>query len=141
MRWVHDLVAFGALPVAEQEAIVGRRKPDSIELSDEAKPATAHIARVEIMDEDDVERPIYRRSVPYGTVIEHGLYFVGFSADRTRFDTMLSRMFGTSDDGLRDRLTDFSRPVSGAYYFAPPLNLLADLPRSAGLDEASTADR
>jgi putative iron-dependent peroxidase len=54
---------------------------------------------------------------------------------------MLSRMFGTSDDGLRDRLTDFSRPVSGAYYFAPPLNLLADLPRSAGLDEASTADR
>jgi putative iron-dependent peroxidase len=141
MRWVHDLVAFGALPVEEQEGIVGRRKPDSVELDEESKPATAHIARVEIEDEAEVERPIYRRSVPYGNVAEHGLYFVGFSADRTRFDVMLSRMFGTSDDGLRDRLTDFSRPVSGAYYFAPPLNLLADLPRSAGLDEASTADR
>jgi putative iron-dependent peroxidase len=33
-------------------------------------------------------------------------------------------MFGTSEDGVRDRLTDFSRPVSGAYYFAPSINLL-----------------
>ena len=38
--------------------------------------------------------------------------------------------------GLRDRLMDFSRPVGGAYYYAPPLNLLADLPTSAGLDGA-----
>jgi hypothetical protein len=26
---------------------------------------------------------------------------------------------------------DFSRPVSGAFYYAPPLNLIADLPESA----------
>jgi porphyrinogen peroxidase len=48
---------------------------------------------------------------------------------------MLGRMFGTGDDGLRDRLTDFSRPVSGAYYYAPPLNVLADLPISAADDQ------
>jgi deferrochelatase/peroxidase EfeB len=30
-------------------------------------------------------------------------------------------MFGTAEDGLHDRLTDFSRPVGGAYYFAPSL--------------------
>jgi deferrochelatase/peroxidase EfeB len=30
-------------------------------------------------------------------------------------------------DGVRDRLTDFSRPVSGAYYFAPSLNALNEL--------------
>lgn len=40
---------------------------------------------------------------------------------------MLARMFGTDADGRHDRLTDFSRPVSGAYYFAPPLTLLVDL--------------
>ena len=37
---------------------------------------------------------------------------------------MLARMFGTAADGVHDRLTDFSRPVSGAYYFAPSLNAL-----------------
>ena len=67
---------------------------------------------------------IFRRSVPYGTVEEHGLNFVAFSADPTRFDVMLARMYGTTEDGVRDRLLDFSRPVSGAYYFAPSLNAL-----------------
>ncbi|MEA2245716.1 MAG: porphyrinogen peroxidase [Solirubrobacteraceae bacterium] len=63
------------------------------------------------------ELEIFRRSVPYGTAVEHGLYFVAFSAERARYDRMLARMFGVSGDGVRDRLTDFSRPVSGAYYF------------------------
>jgi porphyrinogen peroxidase len=134
MRWVHDLGAFHALAVADQEHVIGRTKAESIELDDESKPATAHIARVEIEDETGVELPIYRRSVPYGTVAEHGLYFVAFAADRARFETMLGRMFGTAGDRQRDRLTDFSRPVTGAYYYAPPLNLLADLPASATIE-------
>jgi putative iron-dependent peroxidase len=131
MRWVHKLDAFEALPVGEQERVFGRTKAESIELADDVKPTTAHIARVEIEDEAGVELPIYRRSVPYGTVAEHGLYFVAFSADRSRFDTMLGRMFGTAGDGQHDRLTDFSRPVSGAFYYAPPLNLLAELASAA----------
>jgi putative iron-dependent peroxidase len=131
MRWVHDLDAFGRLSIPEQEQVIGRTKGESIELEGDDKPPTAHIARVEIEDESGVELPIYRRSVPYGTVAEHGLYFVAFSADRSRFDTILGRMFGIDGDGRHDRLTDFSRPVSGAYYYAPPMNLLADLPSSA----------
>jgi porphyrinogen peroxidase len=126
MRWVHDLGAFHALSIEEQERVIGRTKVDSIELSDADKPQDAHIARVEI-EEDDDELEIFRRSVPYGTVDEHGLYFVGFSADPARFDRMLARMFGLSDDGLHDRLTEFSRPASGAYYFAPSLNALNEL--------------
>ena len=131
MRWVHNLTAFHALPVSEQEQVIGRTKADSIELGDDAKPPTAHIARVEIEDANGVELPIYRRSVPYGTVFEHGLYFVAFAADRSRFETMLARMFDTAGDGFHDHLTNFSRPVSGAYYYAPPLNLLTELPVSA----------
>ena len=107
--------------VAEQEGTIGRTKPDSIELDD--KPPTAHIARV-VIEEDGEELEIYRRSTPYGTVGEHGLYFLAFSADPSRFDKMLARMFGTSGDGVHDHLTDFTRPVSGAYYFAPSLDAL-----------------
>jgi deferrochelatase/peroxidase EfeB len=40
---------------------------------------------------------------------------------------MLARMFGNDPDGVRDRLTDFTRPVSGGYYFAPSLNELNEL--------------
>jgi putative iron-dependent peroxidase len=59
---------------------------------------------------------------------EHGLNFLAFSADPTRYERMLARMFGTSGDGVHDRLTDFSHAVSGAYYFAPSLNDLEDAP-------------
>ncbi len=127
MRWVHDLVAFEALTIEEQENVFGRTKLDSIEFVGSRLPPTAHIARVQIDDPSGEEVQIYRRSVPYGTTREHGLLFVAFGADRDRFDRMLARMFGPNDDGLHDRLTDFSRPVSGAYYFAPSLTLLASL--------------
>ena len=127
IRWVHDLVAFDALPVADQERVFGRTKPDSVEFTGDALPPRAHIARVQIEDEAGDEVPIYRRSVPYGTVAEHGLQFIAFSADRAQFDRMLARMFGTTGDGLHDRLLDFSRPISGAYYFAPSLSTLTRL--------------
>jgi porphyrinogen peroxidase len=126
MRWVHDLVGFNRLPVEEQQRVIGRTKDDSVELPAAQKPPTAHIARVET-SVDGEELEIFRRSVPYGTAKEHGLYFVAFSAERSRYDRMLARMFGTAPDGLHDRLTDFSRPVSGACYFAPSLNALNEL--------------
>jgi putative iron-dependent peroxidase len=125
-RWVHDLAAFRALPDRDQELVIGRTKADSIELDDEVKPPTAHIARVVIADPAGEEIEIYRRSVPYGTVTEHGLHFVAFSADPDRFTAMLTRMFGAAGDGLHDRLTEFTRPVSGAYYFVPSVGQLGE---------------
>jgi len=119
MRWVHDLGAFHALSLEDQQDTFGRTKADSVELDD--KPPTAHLSRV-VVEEDGEELELYRRSVPYGTVGEHGLYFVAFSADPSRFTTMLRRMFGVSGDGVHDRLTDFTRPVSGAHYFVPSLD-------------------
>lgn len=139
MRWIHDLDAFEKLEVQEQQRVVGRTKPLSVELTGDALPPDAHIARVQITDQAGDEIPIYRRSVPYGTVAEHGLYFVAFSADRSRFDRMLSRMFGTDADRVHDRLTDFSRPVSGSFYFAPSLSVLAELAERWGAPTESPA--
>ncbi len=127
MRWIHDLDAFGRLPVADQENVFGRTKLDSVEFVGSRLPPNAHIARVQIDDEAGEEVPIYRRSVPFGTTTEQGLNFLAFAADRDRFDRMLARMFGPNDDGRHDRLADFSRPVTGAYYFAPSLSTLASL--------------
>ena len=121
-RYIHDLDAFDALDTEAQEAVIGRSRADSVELED--KPADAHISRVEIEDDDGEEIEIYRRSVPYGTSEEHGLYFLAFSDGLGAFDAMLARMYGASGDGLHDRLMDFTHPVSGAYYFAPGVEVL-----------------
>jgi putative iron-dependent peroxidase len=126
-RWRHDLAAFHALSQEEQEGVIGRTKGSSVELDDDVKPATAHISRV-VIEEDGEELEIYRRSVPYGTVTEHGLFFLAFSADPSRFEKMLSAMFGVTD-GVRDRLTEFSTPLSGSFYFAPSL---ADIDKALG---------
>jgi putative iron-dependent peroxidase len=120
MRWVHDLESFHALPVVDQEHVIGRSKTDSTVLPKEDKHAPGHAAHVSggVFDE---EMQIYRRSVPYGTIAEHGLYFLAFSSKRSRFDHMLAKMFGTDAAGKPDPLMDFSKPVGGAYYFAPSL--------------------
>jgi len=124
MKWIHNVEAFHTLQIHDQEQVIGRTKPDSVELDD--KPPTAHISRVVMEDDRGEEIEIYRRSVPYGTVTEHGLYFVAFSADPTRYDRILARMFGNADD-QHDHLTDFTNPVSCAYYFAPSLDAIAAL--------------
>lgn len=126
-RWVHDLDAFDELEVADQERVIGRTKLDSVAIPRPDRPRNAHIMRAELLDDDGEERPIYRRSVPFGDVGERGLYFLGFSSEREIFDGMLSRMFGTADDGVRDHLLDFSRTVAGAYYFAPSVEALGAL--------------
>jgi putative iron-dependent peroxidase len=121
-RWVHDLRAFERLQVDEQELVFGRTKDGSREL--EPMPERAHVERVVMTDDDGQEREIYRRSFPYGTTDELGLQFLAFNRDLATFQDMLERMFGTAD-GRRDRLTDVSRPVSGAYYLAPTVEALA----------------
>jgi putative iron-dependent peroxidase len=124
MSYEHDLAAFRALPIAQQEAVIGRTKRDSVELDDATKPPSAHIARV-VLEDEGAELEIYRRSVPFGGVGRHGLRFVAFSADPTRVTRMLDRMYGTSGDGQHDRLMEFSRAAGGANYFAPAEETLA----------------
>lgn len=118
MRWVHDLAAFERLAVEDQERVFGRTKGDSVELPPGRKPPNAHIARVET-SVDGAEVEIFRRGVPFGTAEDHGLCFVAFSAERARYDLLLARMFGNAGGGVRDRLTDFSRPTAAAYLLRP----------------------
>jgi putative iron-dependent peroxidase len=122
-RWVHDLASFDALSGDEKEQVFGRTLLTSEELPDDVRSPRAHISRVVIEDENGEELEVFRRSAAYGGVLEHGLVFLAFSADQQRLSRMLDNMLGIGD-GVRDRLTDFSRCVSSAWYFAPPLEAL-----------------
>jgi len=132
-QWVHDLAKFNRLGVAEQEAVVGRTKVEDVELEGEAMPPDSHVSRTDVT-EDGVAMKVYRRSAPYGTVGQHGLYYVAFACDPYRFDIQLRRMYGLTGDGLSDRLIGFSRAVTGAYWYAPGTGDLAAVFDAAALN-------
>lgn len=119
-RWPHDTAAWTALPVTEQERVMGRTKADSVELTD--KSPTSHVART---DQDDVGH-IFRRNMPYGTTTDHGTMFVGLCHEQGPLHLMLLRMAGVGDEP-RDDLTRYSSAETGAYYFLPAQE---DLPLS-----------
>lgn len=121
-KWLHDSAAFEALPIAEQEKVIGRTKEKSIELPEKVSGPQAHIVRTTI-EEHGVEQHIFRRNAPFGTVTEHGTMFIGFSSDQRRLARMLARMAG-AEDGIRDALTRYTTAVSGAYYFVPSVEAL-----------------
>jgi putative iron-dependent peroxidase len=117
-KWIHKLVEFKKLNVIAQEKVIGRTKTDSIELEGDDMPPDSHVSRTDLkVDGEGVK--MYRRSVPFANAQEQGLYFLAFAAEIKRFDLLLSRMYGNYGDGLRDRLLDFSTPVTGGYWFAP----------------------
>ena len=116
------------LKVDAQEQVMGRTKLESIELEDKVKPANAHIARTVVEDEEGEEMEILRHSLPYGDGRgDQGLFFIAYTKDLKIIDAMLVRMFGTSGDGIHDRLLHFVTPMDGAYYFAPSEELLEDV--------------
>jgi putative iron-dependent peroxidase len=119
--WRHDGNTFADLPEGEQEKVIGRTKPDSVEFDEAKMPPNSHVARTKV-NVDGKELKIFRRNVPYGTVTEHGTLFIGFTADQQRMHRMIEQMAGV--DGPRDALTRFTTPLTGAYYFIPSIQSL-----------------
>jgi len=125
-RWVHDLSGLDALDEAGQEAVFGRTKRDSIAIDRAERGVDSHIVRVEIHDAEGEEEELWRRSTPWGAVGHHGLTFLAFSADPMRYRRMFERIFGI-EDGIRDRLTDYSTATNSAECFCPSLDALDGL--------------
>jgi len=116
-RYVHDLARFEELAPAARDAIIGRRAADNTEITDAV--ATAHVKRA-AQESFDPPAFMLRRSMPFGGVREHGLYFVAYVEALDRFERVLRRMAGL-DDGQVDGLLGVTRATSGGYYFCPPM--------------------
>jgi len=129
-KYLHDLDTWNALPVEEQERVIGRHKLSDIELPDEVKPANSHVALTTIVEPDGTERQIVRDNLPFGTVgsKEFGTYFIGYAATPDVIEQMLTNMFVGSPPGNHDRVLDFSTAVTGALFFVPTIDFLADPP-------------
>jgi putative iron-dependent peroxidase len=128
-QYVHDVAAWNALPVEEQEKIIGRTKLADIELAEDVKPTSAHNALTTITGADGEEIQILRDNMPFGSVGDgrYGTYFIGYARSPATIEQMLTNMFVGSPEGNYDRLLDFSTAITGNLFFVPAVPLLESL--------------
>ena len=133
-KYVHDLTAWDALPVEQQERAIGRTKLSDIEMPDDVKPPNSHVALNTIVDDDGNERQIMRYNMPFGAVgtREFGTYFIGYAASPDVIEQMLTNMFIGNPPGTYDRILDFSTALTGNLFFVPTLAFLDDPPAPTG---------
>ncbi|MFJ9896546.1 Dyp-type peroxidase [Streptomyces sp. NPDC091280] len=129
-KYVHDMAAWNALTVEQQERVVGRTKSTNMEMADEVKPADSHIALNVITGPDGTERKILRDNMPFGSAGqgEFGTYFIGYARTPSVTEEMLRNMFLGTDSASHDRILDFSTAVTGSLFFVPSADFLDDLP-------------
>jgi porphyrinogen peroxidase len=141
-KYVHDLDDWNALPVEEQERVIGRTKLDDIELPDETKPDNSHVALNTITDENGDQRQIVRFNMPFGEVGagEFGTYFIGYASSPELIEQMLQNMFIGSPGGNYDRILDFSTAVTGNLFFVPTVQFLDDPPAPGATSETGAED-
>jgi putative iron-dependent peroxidase len=141
-KYLHDLQAWNALPVEEQERIVGRTKLTDIELADDVKPTNSHVALNTLTDADGHELKIVRDNMPFGShsASEFGTYYIAYASTPRIIETMLGHMFVGDPPGNYDRILDFSTPVTGSLFFTPTQDFLDALPDppAAGRPPAAT---
>jgi putative iron-dependent peroxidase len=127
-KYLHDLKSWNALPVEQQELVIGRRMLSDIELEDSVKPPSAHNALTSISDESGRELKIVRDNMPFGEIGKgaFGTYFVGYARSPARIERMLENMFVGDPPGNYDRLLDFSSATTGSLFFVPPETFLGD---------------
>jgi len=116
-RWTHDLAAFRRFSAERRDLTIGRRFDSNEEIED--APPSAHVKRT-AQESYDPETFMVRRSMPWASAREQGLEFVSFVESLDRFERQLVRMMGL-EDGVVDGLFTFSRPVTGGYYWCPPI--------------------
>jgi putative iron-dependent peroxidase len=141
-KYVHDLRAWDALSIEEQELIVGRTKLSDIELPDDVKPPNSHLALNVITGPDGEERQIMRFNMPFGRVgaEEFGTYYIAYARTSELIEQMLTNMFIGDPPGNTDRILDFSTAITGSLFFVPPADLLEDLASSPARDAEPAGD-
>ena len=117
-QWLHDMPRYDAMPAKEQDHCIGRRRSDNKELDD--APEYAHVKRA-AQESFDPEAFVVRRSMPWVEGKDCGLLFTAFGATFDAFEAQFRRMLGV-EDGIADALFKFTRPLTGAYFWCPPVN-------------------
>ena len=127
-RYVHNMPAWEAVAVPEQERVIGRSKADDVEIAADVMPANSHVALNSLEDEGGASLEILRANMPYGRLGgELGTFFIGYCATPRITERMLANMFLGDPAGNHDRLLDFSAAVTGCAFFTPSADFFETL--------------
>ena len=126
MQFVHDLDRVRGTAGDDQERVFGRTKPTG--------RAGRQAGRLPHRPGRGGRRrrrrarglPAQRARGPLAAT--QGLHFVSFGADLDRFDLQLRHQYGLVDDGIIDRLLEFTTPMTGSFWLCPSVD---DLDRIA----------
>lgn len=116
-QWLHDFNMLDSMTVEEKDNSIGRHISDNEEF--DTAPEFAHVKRA-AQESYQPEAFILRRSMPWAEGMEAGLMFVAFGKSFAAYEAILNRMMG-KEDGIHDALFNFTRPVTGAYFWCPPM--------------------
>ena len=127
-KYLHDLAGWNALPVEEQEKIIGRTKLSDIELDDAVKPTSAHNALTTITRTARSWRSCATtcRSAMSARASSAPISSA-MPAPRGGSSRCSTNMFVGRPPGNYDRLLDFSRAVTGTLFFVPSATFLEDV--------------
>lgn len=117
-NWLHDFDVLETMSQGVKDDIIGRHQIDNEEF-DEA-PQSAHVKRT-AQESFTPEAFVVRRSMPWNDGLEGGFMFVAFGCTLDAFEVQLRRMAGL-EDGIVDGLFSFTTPVSGSYFWCPPVS-------------------
>jgi len=117
MQWLHDFERFEKMTADDQDVSIGRHMANDAEIAD--APPSAHVKRT-AQESFEPEAFVLRRSVPWSEGTEAGLVFVAFGKSFDAFDAQLARMAGVGD-GVTDALFRFTKPLSHAWFWCPPV--------------------
>ena len=94
-KYLHDMAAWDAQSVEEQERVIGRAKLSNVEMDDDVEASNSHVALNTIIEPDGTQRQILRENMPFGSLAagEFGTYFIGYAATPSVTELMLQRMF------------------------------------------------
>ncbi len=116
-QWIHDFDMLNLMTEKEKDDAIGRHVSDNEEF--DGAPDSAHVKRA-AQESFTPEAFVLRRSMPWAEGMDAGLVFVAFGKSFAAFDAILKRMIGF-EDGIQDALLRFTKPVTGAYLWSPPM--------------------
>ncbi|MEZ4376113.1 MAG: Dyp-type peroxidase [Polyangiaceae bacterium] len=116
--WRHDFAVLERILPEQRDLVIGRQISDNAELDD--APPSAHVKRT-AQESFDPEAFVWRRSMPWSDGADAGLMFVAFGNSFDAFEAQLRRMVGL-EDGITDALFRFTTPLTGNYFWCPPIS-------------------
>lgn len=123
-RFRHDLVRWFSMTERQREQVMGVTQAHH-QPSEECN-SSSHVIRAVALDPVSGDAALLKQGMPYGDMLQQGLFFVSCAASPRAFREMLTSQIIGNAEGDYDRWLDFTSAESGAAFFAPSATFIRE---------------